>query len=153
MSWTALVETYLTQRRQLGYTLASEGRQLLDFATFAEHRKETPQMTVSLALCWANRAPSGSSIAIARRLSILRPFSRFLSTVEPETVILPTKLVGPTHRRLPPYIFSDDEILDLIFHSYTRRWFAPSNHTLADRLAGRHGSASRRRGAAPAHSS
>lgn len=113
MSWATVVNTYLAQRRQLGYTLESEGRSLLDFALFADKEK-APQLTVSLALQWANHAPSGSSIAIARRLSILRPFSRYLCSMGLSMEILPTKLIGPTHRRLPPFIFSDSDITQLM---------------------------------------
>lgn len=114
MNWTALVESYLKQRHQLGYALISEGRCLLNFAAYAEQQKEPTSLTVSLALGWANLAPSGSSIAIARRFSLLRPFSRYLKSIKSETVLLPTKLVGTTHRRLPPYIFSEGDIIRLM---------------------------------------
>jgi len=59
-------------------------------------------------------APSGSNIAVARRFSILRPFSCYLVNLGLDAVILPTHYIGPTHRRLPPYIFSEQEILNLM---------------------------------------
>jgi len=113
MNWTTVVNTYLAQRRQLGYTLESEGRLLLDYALFAD-KKKASQLSVSQALQWANHAPSGSRIAIARRFSILRPFSRYLCSMGLSSEVLPTKLIGPTHRRLPPFIFSDDDITQLM---------------------------------------
>ncbi len=114
MNWTALVEDYLSQRRQLGYQLTIDGRQLLNFACYAEKLGAQLPLTVSLATDWAGAAPSGSAIAIARRVSLLRPFSRYLSLIDPSTRILPTRLMGPTHRRLPPFIYSKEDISDLM---------------------------------------
>ena len=113
MNWTSLVESYLLERRQLGYSLVSEGHYLQNFAQFAERQRVT-SLTVALALGWANLAPSGSDIAIARRFSLLRPFSRYLSCRGYDSVLLPTHFIGPTHRRLPPFIFHDSDIIRLM---------------------------------------
>jgi len=113
MNWIHLVDAYLTQQRQLGYSLLSEGRYLLGFARFAEQQCELG-LSIELALRWANLAPSGSNIAIARRFGILRPFSRYLNAHDQSTVILPSHFIGPTHRRLPPFIFTDSDITGLM---------------------------------------
>lgn len=114
MNWTVLVHDYLKQRRQLGYQLTIDGRQLLNFARFAEEQGARLPLTVSLARNWAGVAPSGSAIAMARRVSLLRPFSRYLSTLDPAQDLLPTRLMGPTHRRLPPFIYSEEDIAGLM---------------------------------------
>lgn len=114
MKWTTYVTSYLKQRRELGYALVTEGRSLYQFALFVEQQHTIPPLLLSHALNWANLAPSKSSIAIARRLSLLRPFFRYLKTIWPDTPIIPTKLVGPTHRRLPPHIFSEIEVVQLM---------------------------------------
>jgi len=113
MNWTSLVESYLTHKRRLGYSLVSEGYHLHNFALYAEQQKDNA-LTVTLALQWANLAPSGSDIAIARRFSMLRPFSCYLSNIGVYSAVLPTHFIGPTHRRLPPYIFSELEIVQLM---------------------------------------
>lgn len=114
MNWTLLVESYLAQQRQLGYLLVSEGHCLHDFAQFAARQETTPALTIELALNWANLAPSGSDIAIARRFSTLRPFSRYLYINGHGSVVLPSHFIGPTHRRLPPFIFTDSDIIRLM---------------------------------------
>lgn len=114
MRWTTHVELYLKQKHQLGYQLVSEGRYLHQFALYTEQRHYLPPLTVSHALTWANLAPSASPIAIARRLSVLRSFYHYLKTTWPDTAIIPTRLAGPTHRRLAPYIFSNSDILQLM---------------------------------------
>ena len=114
MNWIALVEDYLSQRRQMGYQLTIDGRQLLNFARYAEQRSAVLPLTISLARDWAGAAPSGSAIAMARRASLLRPFSRYLNLIDPDTRILPARLMGPTHRRLPPFIYSQKDISELM---------------------------------------
>jgi integrase/recombinase XerD len=114
MNWIALVEDYLSQRRQLGYQLTIDGRQLLNFARYAEQRNAVLPLTISLARDWAGAAPSGSAIAVARRVSLLRPFTRYLNLIDSDTRILPSRLMGPTHRRLPPFIYSQKDISELM---------------------------------------
>ena len=110
MRWSTLVDQYLSERRQLGYALTSEGRTLYNFAKHAEQHKAIMPLNLELACYWARSAPSGSEIAIARRLTTLRPFSRFLQTIDPRSPIIPSHMVGRTHRRLAPYIYSHKEI-------------------------------------------
>jgi len=114
MSWIILIQDYLKQRRQLGFELVNEGHQLLNFARYAEQQKAELPLTVSLARDWAGLAPSGSVFAMARRVSLLRPFSRYLSTINPTQPVLPTRLLGPTHRRLPPFIYTVQDIAGLM---------------------------------------
>ena len=114
MNWTFLVAEYLAQQRQLGYSLISEGRYLQSFALFAEQQENATTLTIELALRWANQAHSGSDIAIARRFGVLRPFSRYLCIHGIDSVVLPSHFIGPTHRRLPPFIFTDSDIAQLM---------------------------------------
>lgn len=112
--WHASVERYLEQRRALGYALASEGRQLRSFACFLAEHAAVGRLTVELALEWASRSPSGSPIAQARRLRVARGFARFVAIEHPDTEIPPRRLLGRTHRRLPPTIFTETEIRALL---------------------------------------
>jgi len=114
MNWTSLVEAYLVQQRQLGYLLVSEEGYLRSFAAFVEQQENKTTLTIELAFDWAKQAPSGSDIAIARRFGVLRPFFRYLATQGYDAEVLPTHFAGSTHRRLPPYIFSDSEIIQLM---------------------------------------
>lgn len=113
MNWINLVQSYLAQQRQLGYSLISEGRYLEQFAQFATQQGQQ-ELSVEFALCWANKALSGSSLAITRRFSILRPFSRYLCSLGIGSTILPSHFIGPTHRRLAPFIFTTSDIIKLM---------------------------------------
>lgn len=114
LDWTALAQRYLEQRRALGYHLQNQGRQLLSFAHFLSQHAGDGPLNVELAIAWANQAPSGSRIAKARRLTVARGFARYLAVDHPETQIPPARLLGPSHRRLAPTIFSDDQVTVLL---------------------------------------
>jgi len=111
MKWLALVDRYLHDRRNLGYSLTIDGRILQGFAAFADAKNTPPPLLLPVVLEWANLAPSGSEIAIARRIAIVRAFSLYLHTLDPSSAIIPREQVGRTHRRLPPYIYSQNDIL------------------------------------------
>ena len=105
MKWSATVEQYLQSRRELGYALTIDGKILGQFAMYAETQNASLPLDIQLVQQWASLAPSGSEIAIARRMSIVRVFSKYLHFIYPNSTIVPTKLIGRTHRRLPPFIY------------------------------------------------
>ena len=111
MKWLALANRYLRDRRNLGYTLEVDGKTLQGFAAYADRNGTSLPLELSVVLKWANLAPSGSEIAIARRVAIMRAFSLYLHVFDPLSPVIPTNLIGRTHRRLPPYIYSQDDIV------------------------------------------
>jgi len=114
MNLITLANNYITEKRQLGYKLTHEARCILDFARYFQEREASLELTVELTLEWASLAPSGSPIAIARRFGMLRPFSRYLYQHGFTHLVLPSHYLGPTHRRLPPYIYSGVDIKRLM---------------------------------------
>lgn len=106
------VSAYLHYRRQLGYHLKIEGAQLVRFAEFADQRGHQGSLTLAIVLAWtsASRRPLGP----ARRLEVIRPFAKYCQLFEPDTVIPSAGLHGPGHRRLPPHIYTDEELRALL---------------------------------------
>ena len=102
------VTAYLRYRRQLGYRLAIEGAQLQRFAAFAHQYGHHGPLTLAIVLAWAgaSRTPFGP----ARRLEVIRPFAKYCQLFEPDTAVPPTGLLGPGHRRVPPHIYTSEEL-------------------------------------------
>jgi len=71
------------------------GQQLQHFARFADRTAGGQPLTQELALRWAQSSSTGKQTTAARRLLILRPFTRYLRTVEPLTEIPPDRILGP----------------------------------------------------------
>jgi len=106
-------QEYLTMRRSLGYKLQEAGKRLLDFVTFMEQRRAS-YITQSLALAWAKQPSDVQPGEWARRLSCVRSFARHRSATDPRTQIPPAGLLPYRPKRAQPYIYSDDEIKDLL---------------------------------------
>ena len=107
------VQEYLTMRRSLGYKLQGAGKNLLDFATFMEQHR-APYITHSLALAWAKKPSDVRPGEWARRLSYVRGFARHRSATDPRTQIPPAGLLPYRPKRAQPYLYSDEEIKELL---------------------------------------
>jgi integrase/recombinase XerD len=107
------VQEYLTMRRSLGYKLQGTGKRLLDFITFMEQHR-APYITHSLALAWAKKPSDVRPGEWARRLSYVRGFARHRSATDPRTQIPPAGLLPYRPKRAQPYLYSDEEIKELL---------------------------------------
>lgn len=105
---------YLMLRRSLGYKLQEAGRTLPGFITYLEsHHADV--ITEELALAWALDTPKAhATTSRARRLSRVRAFARYRYWSDPRTQIPSPGLLREPRTRATPYIYSTDEILDLL---------------------------------------
>jgi integrase len=108
------VDDYLAMRRSLGFSLAREGRWLLDFAGYLE-QAGSARVTTELAVTWATRTRADVNPAWwNHRLTVVRTFARYLSTLDPATEIPPAGLMPCRYRRVAPYLFTPGQIDALI---------------------------------------
>jgi integrase len=113
------LEEYLTVRRALGFKLTDAGRLLANFVAFAD-RADARTITVDLALAWATLPTNAKPIWLTHRLSMVRGFARYLSTIDPATEIPPADLLPHSHYRPPtPYLYSDEDIAALMTEART----------------------------------
>lgn len=107
------LKQYLEIRRALGAKLVEPARTLAQFVEFLE-REGSSRITTALALRWA-MIPQGVQRATwARRLSMVRQFATWLSTVDPQTEVPPPRALPGHRRRRPPHIFTDAEVRRLM---------------------------------------
>lgn len=107
------VQEYLILRRALGFKLHEAGRGLLDFVTFMEQRRAS-YITHELALTWAQQPRAVQPAEWARRLSYVRVFARHRAASDPRTQIPPAGLLPFRPKRARPYLYSGEEIKDLL---------------------------------------
>jgi integrase len=107
------VDDYLTMRRDLGFQLREAGKGLLDFATFMEHHRAS-YITQTLALAWAQQPASAQPARWAQRLSYVRGFARYRHASDPRTQIPASGLLPFQPKRAHPYLYSNQEIEDLL---------------------------------------
>ncbi len=115
----ALTE-YLDVRRALGFKLTETGAFLTQFVHFAHQEGETI-ITTDLALRWATQPQGTNPAHWARRLSMVRRFAQYCQAIDPRTEIPSNGLLPYRYWRKTPYIYSDQEIAELIEAARQRR--------------------------------
>ena len=107
---------YLRERRRLGFQLYSMGHALRSFTRYVDRLKPCRPVTLELMAQWArrDRGHSTDPRTWARRLKILRPFTRWLRQFEPRTEVPDDTVFGPIGERVAPHIFSEQEIAELV---------------------------------------
>jgi integrase/recombinase XerD len=108
-------EEYLAMRRALGFKLETQGPHLMSFVRFCEERG-ADHLTADMAIAWATQTSRGSSDEVyqARRLDVVRIFARHLQALDPATEVPPDDVLSRRYRRIPPYLYSREEVAALI---------------------------------------
>jgi integrase len=116
MKLRARVGQFLRERRRLGFQLRSMGYALRSFADHVDKPENPGPLTVEMMAEWArcDRADSNDPRTWARRLKLLRPFTRWLQQFEPCTEVPEDAIFGRAGERLTPHIYSKQELVDLL---------------------------------------
>lgn len=111
----ARAEQYLVMRRALGFKLETQGPHLMSFVGFCE-QQGAEHVTADLAIAWATQTGRASSDEVyqARRLDTVRIFARHLQALDPATEVPPEDVLSRRYRRIPPYLYSPDEVAALM---------------------------------------
>jgi integrase/recombinase XerD len=107
------IHGYIDMRRDLGFKLRAAGPALLDFATFMEQQHE-PYITQALALIWSQKPANAQPAYWAQRLGYVRGFARYRSASDPRNQIPAQGLLPFRPKRARPYLYSDEEIKNLL---------------------------------------
>jgi integrase len=110
---SARLKQYIAVRRSLGYDLSFSERVLRKFAEFAA-RERADYITVDLFLRWKKHYGSANNSTWSRRLSMVRVFAGWLQGFEPRTEVPPPGLMSNKPRRARPYIYTDDQIAEIV---------------------------------------
>jgi integrase len=107
------VEEYVAIRRGLGTQLRLAAVALHRFADFLE-REGAEYVTAELALRWAQEPSEAQPSTWAERLGVVRRFAAWMSATDTRTEVPPPKLLPARRRRNTPYIYSEEEIEQLM---------------------------------------
>jgi integrase/recombinase XerD len=108
----ALVD-YLALRRTLGFKLEAVGRLLGQLVAWLDEQGAgTP--TIAHAMVWVNLPERAAPAWRAIRLSAVRGFMSYLHSLDPAVAIPPADLIRHGPDRATPYLFSPQQITDLL---------------------------------------
>jgi integrase/recombinase XerD len=104
---------YLSLRRSLGFKLKDHERCLWEFISFLKH-KRSARISTRLALQFATQHQHQQPARWAARLRVVRGFARYRSGGDPATQIPPLNLLPYRALRARPYLYSAEEIRELL---------------------------------------
>ena len=112
-SLRSAAEDYLAMRRALGFKLGLQGRLLMQFIDYLEGLGlET--VTAQAAMAWASAPAGASPVWHGMRFGVARRFAVHHNLLDPRCEVPPPDALPERHRRLPPHIYSADEIAALM---------------------------------------
>ena len=111
---TDIVNTYLSVRRAVGFKLYTVEKYLWSYANFATARGDIRVLSTT-AVEWAALASSENQRA--NRLKVLIRFARFARAENSGHEIPPDNIFCSRCNRRTPYIFTDEEVKQLILHA------------------------------------
>lgn len=132
------LNSYLGQRRSLGYELKTTEYLLRSFCNWLTDQTKTQTFTVDDAVDWARNRPNTAPVWWSQRLTAIRPFAAWLNARGEDIPLIPKGLLPtPTTRRIP-YIYSQTDLDRLLsscptFYSHPR--VAVTMHTIIGLLA------------------
>jgi len=107
------MQQYLSLRRSLGFELIKVDSILRSFVAFAE-REAAFHVTTDLALRWVKLSTAKEPATLADRLNTVRRFAIWRSAADERTEVPPKNLLPYRYQRKSPYIYSDEEIEELV---------------------------------------
>ena len=112
----ARVEQYLAERRRLGFHLQTMRYGLESLVEHVRKTRHRGALTNEVMAAWARQARQGAGTKVtwARRLRLLRPFTRWLQQFEPATEVPDESIFGPIPGRVTPHIYRDEELVALL---------------------------------------
>lgn len=107
------VGDYLSLRRSLGFKLTDHEPCLREFISFLKKKRST-RLSITLALQFATQHQHHQPAQWAARLRVVRGFARYRSGEDPRTEIPPLGLLPYRALRARPYLYSAEEIRELL---------------------------------------
>ncbi len=107
------LDRYLDIRRNLGYSLATDERILRKFIDFAGS-ENTGHISTALFLQWQKSFGNANNQTWAHRLGAVRIFAQWLHCMDSRHEVPPQSLIPSRIRRPRPYIYSEDEIRQIV---------------------------------------
>jgi integrase/recombinase XerD len=107
------IQDYVRMRQGLGFKFIQAEYLLKDFAAFIDARGAI-RVTTQLAMQWATQPVGVQSATWAKRLSVVRGFARYRSSIDVRTEIPERALLPSRSRRAKPYLYTEGELTNLL---------------------------------------
>lgn len=104
---------YLDYKRSLGFKLTHETTVLKRFADYTASIEYDGPLNTNIVLDWV-ASGNQSDKTMGRKVEVIRPFSKYVYSFDPEAEVIPTLIYKNVHDRPTPYIYSEHDALRLM---------------------------------------
>ena len=108
------LSAYIKLLASLGYRLQNPAFVLAAFDRWVFEKSYIGPLTQELALEFASNNPKNSANYCARRYQVIRHFSEFLATFDPQTLRLDHAALQRSTTRNPPHIYTEQELAKIL---------------------------------------
>jgi integrase len=112
--FAARLHDYVRLRRGLGLQFQVQANVLFAFDRFVQEQQYDGPLTQDLALAFATANARVTAAECARRYQVVRHFSDYLATFEPQTPRLEPKILRSSRVRPPAHIYTEAELAQLL---------------------------------------
>jgi integrase len=128
-------EGFLLLKRSLGYKYLCGEYHLASIVAYADKSlSELPHLSKEVVIDWAKTRNGESAATLARRISVVREFARYLISLGEDAYLLPAAF-SPRITKYEPHVFTRDELL--AFFSSLDGDFRPTSMDAVRHLAAR----------------
>lgn len=110
----AELDTYLVQRRALGFQLKTSEYLLRQFLDWLETRDQYERFTIADAVQWAREPADAAPVWWSQRLTAVRPFAAWLNANGRDVPRIPPRLLPVRTTRRAPFIYSQADLDHLL---------------------------------------
>lgn len=114
MSLHGELDTYLAQRRTLGFQLKTTEYLLRQFLNWLHDRGTSETFTIEQAVQWAREPVGGAPVWFSQRLTAVRPFAAWLNACGADVPRIPPGLLPTRTTRRVPFIYSQADLDHLL---------------------------------------
>lgn len=132
------LDTYLTQRRALGFQLKTSEYLLRQFLDWLHTRGQRERFTIADAVQWAREPADAAPVWWSQRLTAVRPFAAWLNAKGADVPPIPPRLLPVRTTRRAPFIYSQADLDHLLLACplfFTHRRVAATMSTIIGLLA------------------
>lgn len=108
------LDTYLTQRRALGFQLKTGEYLLRQFLNWLQSRGKRETFTIDDAVQWAREPAGAAPVWWSQRLTAVRPFAAWLNARGADVPRIPPGLLPVRTTRRAPFIYSQADLAHLL---------------------------------------
>lgn len=108
------IESFLEQKRALGFKYTENERYLANFDTLCyEKFPNETTITPEMGMAWAVSLQGENKGGLARRMSSVRELARFMQRSGQTAFVIPADCGKVPYRNYIPHIFSEDELIQI----------------------------------------